>query len=163
VTDGPDDFGQMFERPALPFDPIPKPFPNDQAARAANNGALPVDLSLITKARVGGPDYVHALLIGYREPPPDSELGPNMYYNQYFPGHQIAMPPPLAADQVQYADGTPATVQQMAHDVVSFLSWAAEPTLEERHRMGFRVMLFLIVGAGIFYAVKRKIWSRIQH
>lgn len=163
VTDGPDDSGQMFQRPGRTSDPIPGPFANDQAARAANNGALPPDLSLITKARVGGADYLHALLVGYKDPPATVKLNPNMYYNEYFAGHQVAMPPPLNPDQVKYADGTPGTVQQMAFDVANFLSWAAEPTLEERHRIGFKVILFLIVAAGVFYAAKRKIWSRIGH
>jgi ubiquinol-cytochrome c reductase cytochrome c1 subunit len=163
VTDGPNDQGEMFQRPGRPSDPIARPFANDQVARAANNGALPPDLSLITKAREGGADYVYAILTGFRDAPQGVKLNPNMYYNEYFAGHQIAMPPPLNADQVKYADGTPATVPQMAHDVVSFLSWAAEPNLDQRHRMGFKVMLFLIVATGVFYAAKRKIWSRIHH
>ncbi len=163
VTDGPNDSGEMFQRPARPSDPIPGPFANDQAARAANNGALPVDLSLIAKARVSGPDYVFALLTGYKDPPAGVKMNPNMYFNEYYPGHQIAMPPPLNPDQVKYADGTPGSVPQMARDLVSFLAWAAEPTLEERHRAGFKVILFLIVVTGVFYAAKRKIWSRIQH
>ena len=153
----------MFQRPARPSDRIPGPFPNDQAARAANNGALPPDLSLIAKAREGGPDYVYAILTGYKDPPAGVKLNPNMYYNEYFAGHQIAMPPPLTqADQVKYADGTSATVPQMAHDVVSFLSWAAEPNLDERHRIGFKVILFLIIATGVFYAAKRKIWARVH-
>lgn len=163
VTDGPNDAGEMYQRPARPSDPIPGPFPNDQAARAANNGALPPDLSLITKARDGGADYVAAILGGFKDAPPGVKMNPNMYYNEYFAGHQIAMPQPLSPDQVNYADGTPASVPQMAHDVVSFLGWAAEPTLEERHRIGFKVMLFLVVATGVFYAAKRKIWSRIPH
>lgn len=163
VTDGPDDSGQMFQRPARPSDPIPGPFANDQAARAANNSALPPDLSLMTKAREGGPDYVHALLSGYKDAPAGVKMNPNMYYNEYFPGHQIAMPPPLNPDQVKFADGTAGTVPQMAHDVVSFLSWASEPNLEERHRIGFKVILFLLVATGVFYAAKRKIWARIHH
>jgi ubiquinol-cytochrome c reductase cytochrome c1 subunit len=163
VTDGPNDEGQMFQRPARPSDPIPGPFPNDQAARAANNGALPPDLSLITKAREGGPDYVYAILTGFKDPPAGFKLNEGMYYNQYFAGHQIKMPPPLTqTDQVKYADGTQATVPQMSHDVVSFLSWAAEPNLNDRHRIGFKVILFLIVATGVFYAAKRKIWSRIH-
>jgi len=163
VTDGPNDQGEMFDRPGRPSDPIPGPFKNDQAARAANNGALPPDLSLITKAREGGADYIYAIPTGYKDPPAGVKMNPNMYYNEYFAGHQIAMPPPLNPDQVKYADGTPATVAQMAHDVVSFLSWAAEPNLEERHRMGFKVILFLLVATGVFYAAKRKIWARIGH
>ena len=163
VTDGPNDQGEMYQRPARPSDKIPGPFPNDQAARAANNGALPPDLSLITKAREGGSDHVYAILTGYKDPPAGVKLNPNMYYNEYFPGHQIAMPPPLTqADQIKYADGTPSTVPQMAHDVVSFLSWAAEPNLDERHRMGFKVILFLLIASGVFYAAKRKIWARVH-
>jgi ubiquinol-cytochrome c reductase cytochrome c1 subunit len=163
VTDGPNDEGQMFQRPARPSDPIPGPFPNDQAARAANNGALPPDLSLITKAREGGPDYVYAILNGFKDPPAGFKVNEGMYYNQYFTGHQIKMPPPLTqTDQLKYADGTQATVPQMSHDVVSFLSWAAEPTLNDRHRIGFKVILFLIIATGVFYAAKRKIWSRIH-
>jgi len=163
VTDGPNDEGQMFQRPARPSDPIPGPFPNDQAARAANNGALPPDLSLITKAREGGPDYVYAILNGFKDPPAVFKVNEGMYYNQYFTGHQIKMPPPLTqTDQLKYADGTQATVPQMSHDVVSFLSWAAEPNLNDRHRIGFKVILFLIIATGVFYAAKRKIWSRIH-
>jgi len=162
VTDGPNDSGEMFQRPGRPSDPIPGPFPNDQAARAANNGALPPDLSLITKAREGGPDYVYAIATGFRDAPAGFKMNEGMYFNEYFNGHQIKMPPPLSPDQVKYADGTPATVPQMAHDVVTFLSWAAEPTLEERHRIGFKVIFFLIVATGVFYAAKRKIWSRIH-
>jgi ubiquinol-cytochrome c reductase cytochrome c1 subunit len=163
VTDGPNDEGQMFQRPARPSDPIPGPFPNDQAARAANNGALPPDLSLITKAREGGADYVYAILTGFKDPPAGFKMNEGMYYDEYFAGHQIKMPPPLTqTGQVNYADGTQATVQQQSHDVVSFLSWAAEPNLNDRHRMGFKVILFLIVATGVFYAAKRKIWSRIH-
>ena len=162
VTDGPNDQGQMYQRPARPSDPIPGPFPNDLAARAANNGALPPDLSMIVKAREGGPDYIFGLLTGYKDPPAGFNLLPGMYYNEYFPGHQIAMPPPLSDNAVTFADGTSATVPQMAHDVVTFLTWAAEPNLEPRHRTGFKVMLFLVVAAGVFYAAKRKIWATVH-
>ena len=164
VGDGPNDQGEMYERPGRPSDPIPGPFPNDAAARAANNGALPPDLSLITKARDGGADYVYALVgLGFKDAPSGFKVGEGMYYNEYFAGHQIKMPPPLSPDQVKFADGTAATVPQMAHDVVTFLSWAAEPSLDERHRIGFKVMLFLIVATIVFYAAKRKVWSRIPH
>ena len=159
TNEQPNDQGQMFQRPARPSDSIPGPFPNDQAARVANNGALPPDLSMIVKARDGGPDYVFGILTGYKDPPPGFNLLPGMNYNQYFPGHQIAMPPPLSDNAVTFADGTSATVPQMAHDVVTFLTWAAEPNLEPRHRTGFKVMMFLIVMAVIFYAAKRKIWA----
>jgi ubiquinol-cytochrome c reductase cytochrome c1 subunit len=164
VTDGPNDQGQMFQRQARPSDPIPGPFPNEQAARAANNGALPPDLSLITKAREHGANYVDALLTGFKDAPKDVKVADGMYYNEYFPGHQIKMPPPLTEDSqlVIYADGTKATVAQMSHDVVTFLSWAAEPNLEERHRTGFKVILFLVITAGVFYAAKRKIWAALH-
>jgi len=162
VTDGPNDQGQMYQRPGRPSDPIPGPFPNDQAAKAANNGALPPDQSLITKARDDGPDYVYALLNGYSTPPAGFKLASGMYYNEYFPGNSIAMPPPLSPNAVTFADGTPATMPQMAHDIVSFLTWAAEPNLDARHRIGFKVFFFLIVSAGVFYAAKRKIWSRLH-
>jgi len=162
VTDGPNDGGEMYQRPGRPSDPIPGPFPNDEAAKAAFNGALPPDLSLIVKAREGGPDYVAAILNGFKDAPANFKLQQGLNYNEYFPGHQIAMPPPLSPDQVKYADGTPATVPQMALDVVTFLNWAAEPTLEQRHRIGFKVILFLVVATGVFYAAKRKIWSRVH-
>jgi ubiquinol-cytochrome c reductase cytochrome c1 subunit len=162
VTDGPNDEGQMYQRPGRPSDPIPGPFPNDQAARAANNGALPPDQSLIVKARPGGPDYVYAILTGYKEPPAGFKMLEGMNYNEFFPGHQIAMPPPLSDNALTFADGTPATVPQMAHDVTSFLTWAAEPNLDDRHRTGLKVILFLVVAAGVFYAAKRKIWAPIH-
>jgi ubiquinol-cytochrome c reductase cytochrome c1 subunit len=163
VTDGPNDQGQMFQRPGRPSDPIPGPFPNDEAARAANGGALPPDLSMIVKAREGGPDYVYALMNGFKNPPPAGfQLAQGKYYNEYFPGHQISMPPPLSDGVVTYADGTKATVPQMAHDVATFLNWASEPNLEVRHRTGVKVFLFLIVAVGIFYAAKRKIWAVVH-
>ena len=162
VTDGPNDQGQMYQRPGRPSDPIPGPFPNDQAARAANNGALPPDQSLIVKARAGGPDYVYGILTGYKEAPASFKMLEGMNYNEFFPGHQIAMPTPLSDNAVTFADGTPATVPQMAHDVVTFLTWAGEPRLEDRHRAGFKVTLFLVVAVGVFYAAKRKIWAAIH-
>jgi ubiquinol-cytochrome c reductase cytochrome c1 subunit len=162
VTDGPNDQGQMFQRAARPSDPIPGPFPNDEAARAANNGALPPDLSLITKARDGGADYVFAIPTGYKDAPAGFKMNPNMYFNEHFPGHQIAMPPPLSDDLVTYADGTKATTAQEAHDVVTFLQWAAEPHLEDRKRTGVKVMIFLLFMTGVLYAAKRKIWASVH-
>ena len=162
VTDGPNDQGQMYQRQGRPSDPIPGPFPNNQAARAANNGALPPDQSLIVKARHGGPDYVYGILTGYKEPPAGFKLLNGMNYNEYFPGHQIAMPPPLSDNAVTFADGTPATLPQMAHDVVTFLTWASEPNLDDRHRTGFKVIGFLVVAAIVFYAAKRKIWAPVH-
>ena len=163
VTDGPDSEGEMFDRPARPSDRFVSPFANDNAARAANNGALPPDLSLVTKSRIGGPDYIHGLMVGYREAPQGMEMSEGMDYNMYFPGHQIAMPAPLSEDLVEYADGTEATVGQMAKDVTHFLVWAAEPELEERKRMGVKVVLFLLLLTGMLYAVKRAIWSDVPH
>jgi ubiquinol-cytochrome c reductase cytochrome c1 subunit len=162
VTAGPDDSGEMFQRPGEPSDPFVAPFPNEQAARAANAGALPPDLSLIAQARPNGPDYVYAMLLGYEEPPPDVELMPGMYWNEYFPGHQIAMPDIVMDGGVEYTDGTQATKAQQAWDVTNFLMWAAEPHMEERKQMGVRVVLFLIVFSGMMYAVKRKVWSDIH-
>lgn len=162
VADGPDEAGDMFTRPARPADRFASPFPNANAARASNNGALPPDLSLITKARKGGGDYIYALLTGYKEPPADIKMMEGMQYNEYFPGHQIAMIPPLAEDAVEYADGTKATVDQMARDVVTFLTWAAEPEMEDRKRMGVKVLLFLLVLTAMLYALKRQIWKDLH-
>ena len=163
VTDGPDAEGEMFDRPGLPSDRFVSPFPNDNAARAANNGALPPDLSLVTKSRIGGPNYIHGLMVGYRDAPDDMEMSEGMEYNMYFPGHQIAMAAPLSDDLVEYADGTEATVPQMAKDVTNFLVWAAEPELEERKRMGVKVVLFLLLLTGMLFAVKRAVWSNVPH
>lgn len=157
------DEGEPFTRPAKPADRFVSPYPNPQAARFANNGALPPDLSLLEKARIGGADYLHAVLTGYKEEPPEGvELMPGMYWNEYFPGHQIAMPPPLIEGAVTYSDGTEATVDQQARDIVTFMAWAAEPTLEERKETGIKVLLFLIVLTAFLYALKRKIWSDVH-
>ncbi len=162
VTDGPNDQGQMYQRPGRSSDPIPGPFPNSQTARAANGGALPPELSMIVNAREGGADYVYAILNGFKPPPSGFTVPPGRYYNEYFPGHLIAMPPPLSDGVVTYADGTKATVPQMAHDVTTFLAWASQPSLDTRHRVGAKVFLFLIVAVGIFYAAKRKIWAVVH-
>lgn len=163
VTDGPDDEGEMFERPGRPSDKFPAPFPNGNAARASNGGALPPDLSLITKARADGVNYIYSLLLGYEEPPTDFELAESMNYNAYFGGHQIAMAQPLDDDAVTYSDGTSATLEQMSSDVATFLTWAAEPTLEERKGTGLKAILFLVILTGLLFATKRKIWSDIAH
>jgi ubiquinol-cytochrome c reductase cytochrome c1 subunit len=164
VMDGPNDDGDMYERPGRPSDRFRSPFPNERAARAANGGAYPVDLSLIIKARAGGADYLYALLTGYRDEPPEGEpVMEGMHWNDYFPGHWIAMGRPLHDDQVVFADGTNATTSQMARDLTTFLAWAAEPELEERRAMGVRVILFLIILAGMTYGVKRKIWADLKH
>jgi ubiquinol-cytochrome c reductase cytochrome c1 subunit len=163
VQDGPNDQGESFERPARLSDRFRSPFANEQAARAANNGAYPPDLSVIRKARDNGADYLYHLLTGYADPPPGFELMEGMNYNKYFPGHQIAMPNVLNPGQVEYADGTEATVSQMSRDVTTFLAWAAEPELEQRRQMGVRIILFLVVLGGLTYAVKRKIWADVKH
>ena len=162
VTDGPNDEGEMFQRKGRPSDRFVSPFPNPQAARAANNGALPPDLSLIVKARSGGASYIHGILTGYHDPPEDFKLADGMAYNAVFPGNAIAMPAPLTDDQVEYADGTKATVDRMASDVTTFLTWAASPEMERRKGMGIKVMLFLLVLTGMLYAVKRKVWGDVH-
>ena len=162
IEDGPNDQGQMFMRPAIPADTFRSPFPNDAIARLANNGAMPVDLSMIIKARGGGADYVYAFLVGYNPPPEDVSLMPGMHWNEYYPGHQVAMPNMLFPGMVQFADGTEATPEQMAWDVTNFLAWANYPELETRKEMGIKVILFLIVFTGLMYAVKRKLWADVH-
>lgn len=159
VSDGPNDQGEMFMRPALPSDRFVSPFANDQAARVANNGALPPDLSLIIKARHGHEDYVYSLLTGFGlSPSAEERIMDGMNYNPYFAGHQIAMPPPLSEGAVTYADGTSATVEQMAHDVTQFLTWAGDPHMEDRKRVGIKAILFLLAFAGVMAAVKLRVW-----
>ena len=162
VKDGPNAEGEMFDRPALPSDRFVSPYPNEEAARAANNGAYPVDLSLIIKARHDGPNYVFSLLSGYQEAPADIKLMPGLYYNPYFEGGQIAMPPPLTQGQVTFSDDTPATVEQMTKDVVVFLQWAAEPEMEHRKSIGLKVMIFFLVFTVFFYMAKKKIWKNLS-
>lgn len=163
VPDDPDDAGEIKDRPGRPSDRFKAPFANEKAAAAANNGAIPKDLSLIVRGRKYGPDYVYALMTGFGTPPADFKMSKGMNFNTAFPGHQIAMPPPLSDDRVTYADGTKATLSQEAHDVVTFLSWASDPHLEDRHRLGARVMIFLLAFSGVMYGVKRKVWSKIEH
>ncbi|WP_193183508.1 cytochrome c1 [Nisaea sediminum] len=162
VQDGPNDEGEMYTRPGTPADRFPAPFANENAARASNGGALPPDLSLIVDARAGFEDYVYGVLTGYEEVPAGVTLMAGMNYNKYFPGHQIAMAQPLYADGVTYADGTKASVEQMAKDVTTFLAWASEPNMETRKQTGIAVILFLIVLSGLFYASKRKIWADVH-
>lgn len=162
VVDGPDEYGDMFEREGVPSDHKPSPFANEAAARAANGGAYPPDLSLITKARGGGENYIYSLLVGYVEPPDGVEVMPGMNYNAYFPGHQIAMAQPLWDDMVEYQDGTSASISQMAQDVTQFLHWVAEPHLEARKQTGIKVLLFLLVMAIVFYAYKRRVWADVH-
>ncbi|MCG6119161.1 MAG: cytochrome c1 [Blastomonas sp.] len=163
--------GEATTRPALPADFIPSPHANETAARAANNNALPPDLSLITKARHGGAAYIYSLLTGYQEPPaelaqrfPDAMPGPGLNYNPYFANLNIAMANPLGSDGiVTYADGTEATTDQMAKDVSAFLVWTAEPTLEKRHQTGWAVLIFLIIATGLGYMAYRNVWAGVKH
>ena len=164
VEDGPDEYGDMFERPGRPSDDFPYPFANEQQARAANGGAYPPDLSVITKARHGGAEYIRSLLLGYDyETPVDVELRPGQYYNPYMSGGVIAMPPQLFEGLVEYEDGTEATPEQMATDVAAFLAWAGEPHMEARKRMGLMVMIYLLVLAGLIYAAYRQVWRNVKH
>ena len=180
IQDGPNDAGEMFERPGRLADRFPKPFANDNAARAANGGALPPDLSLIAKARTyergglwfltdlvtqyqeQGPDYIDALLQGYVEAPKDFTLPPGTHYNKYFPGHAIGMPPPLSDGQVTYDDGSPQTLAQYSKDVTAFLMWTAEPHMEARKRLGIQVMIFLAILAVLLYFTKKKVWAAVK-
>ena len=183
VQDGPNADGEMFERPGIPSDHFPSPFPNHEAAAAANNGAAPPDFSLIAKARgvtrgfptfvfdiftqyaENGPDYIHSLLTGYdHEPPAGMQIADGTHYNPYFiAGKALAMAAPLSDDQVTYDDGSPQTVDQYSRDVAAFLMWAAEPHLEARKQTGFSVMVFLVLFAGLVYLTKRKVWAKVAH
>lgn len=162
VKDGPDEFGEMFDRPGRPSDRIPAPYPNKQAAQAANNGSYPPDLSLMVKARHDGANYIYSLLTGYYDEIPEGVTIPEgKHYNPYFPGKAIAMAKPITDGQVTYADGTEATADQMAKDVVNFLQWSAEPEMQTRKQMGIKAILFLGFFTVFFYLAKRRIWSRI--
>lgn len=183
VQDGPNDDGEMFERPGNPSDYFPSPFPNEQAAAAANGGAAPPDMSLLAKARgvtrgfpqfvidiftqyaEGGPDYIYSLLTGYDETPPEGmEIAEGTHYNPYFiNGKSLAMAPPLSDGQVTYDDGSPETVDQYSHDIAAFLMWTAEPHLEARKKTGFSVMVFLVLFGALVYLTKRKVWSNVEH
>jgi ubiquinol-cytochrome c reductase cytochrome b/c1 subunit len=182
VIDGPNADGEMFERPARLSDRFPPPYPNEEAARAAQGGAYPPDLSLMAKARAahrgfpwfvldiftqyqeGGPDYIYALLTGYEEPPEGVEVPPGMYYNNHFlAGKMLAMPNPLSDDQVEYTDGAPQTVDQYSRDVAAFLMWTAEPKLDERKQIGFKAMIFMVIFAGALYVTKRRLWDGVAH
>ncbi len=182
VTDGPDDEGEMFQRPAIPSDQFVGPYPNVQAAKAANNGAAPPDFSLLAKSRVplrgfpyyvfdvftmyaeNGPDYIYSLLTGYVDAPANVEVPENANYNPYFlSGSALAMAAPLSDDVVDYDDGSPQTVDQYAKDVAAFMMWAAEPDLVSRKAMGFKVMIFLLIFSGLLYFTKKRIWSSVKH
>jgi cytochrome c1 len=163
VMDGPDDTGSMFERPGRASDPFPSPFPNEQFARLANGGALPPDLSVIIKARHHGSDYVRAVLTGYMTPPADVIVPPGMNYNPYFAGHQIRMAAPLPEGRVEFADGTPATTEQMAADVVEFLTWASDPHAEARKRLGLVVIAYLSILSVLLWFAYKAVWKGVKH
>ena len=152
----------MFTRPGKPSDKFKSPYPNVQAATAANGGAYPPDMSVLVKARKGGANYIYSLLVGYEDPPPGVRLDDGVYYNKYMAGNKIKMPNNLMDGLVEYADGTESTVDQMAKDVTTFLAWAAEPELEERHKTGVKVIIYLVLLTILVYLSMKKIWSRID-
>ena len=162
IEDGPDSQGEMFTRTGKPSDKFKSPYPNVEASTAANGGAYPPDMSVLVKARPGGADYMYSVLMGYEEPPAGMKLDDGVYYNKYMIGQKIKMASPLSEGIVEYSDGTEATMDQMAKDVTTFLAWAAEPELEERHRVGFKVIIYLILLTILVYLSMKKIWSRID-
>ena len=162
ITDGPNADGEMFTRPGKLSDKFLMPYANDKEAQAANGGAYPPDMSVLAKARSGGADYLYSILLGYEEPPAGMKLDDGVYYNKYMIGQKIKMSSPLSDGIVEYSDGTEATMDQMAKDVTTFLAWAAEPELEERHRVGFKVIIYLILLTILVYLSMKKIWSRVD-
>lgn len=155
--------GEPIERKATAVDKFPKPYPNQKAARAANNGAYPPDLSMVVKARKDGADYLYSLLTGYEKAPEGVEVGEGRHYNPYFAGGQISMAQPLHTEgQVTYSDGTKATVDQMAHDVTAFLAWASEPESDDRKQTGIKVMFYLLIMSIVMYLSKRRIWADLK-
>lgn len=162
VEDGPNDEGEMFMRTAVPADHFPAPYPNENAARAANNGAYPLDLSLIFKARPNGADYLYSLLTSYEEAPADVTVPEGMYYNAAYSGHLIAMPQPLYGDDVTYADEADSSVDAISRDLVNFLAWTAEPAMETRKRTGVAVLIFLVLLSGLSYGAMRFIWADVK-
>ncbi|NXU31629.1 CY1 protein, partial [Thalassarche chlororhynchos] len=162
VVDGPDENGEMFTRPGKISDYFPKPYPNSEAARAANNGALPPDLSYIVNARHGGEDYVFSLLTGYCDPPAGVTVREGLHYNPYFPGQAIGMAPPIYNEILEFDDGTPATMSQIAKDVCTFLRWAAEPEHDHRKRMGLKMLMVSGLLISLLYYMKRHKWSVLK-
>ncbi|XP_038124926.1 cytochrome c1, heme protein, mitochondrial [Cyprinodon tularosa] len=162
VVDGPDENGEMFTRPGKLSDYFPKPYPNPEAARVANNGALPPDLSYIVNARHGGEDYIFSLLTGYCDPPAGVSVREGLYYNPYFPGQAIGMAPPIYNEVLEYEDGTPATMSQVAKDVCTFLRWAAEPEHDQRKRMGLKLLMGAAILVPLLYYMKRHRWSVLK-
>jgi len=175
-----DDQGNPVDRPGRLADTFPPPFANELAAKAANGGTAPPDMSTLAKARTysrgfpwfvfdaftqfqeQGPNYIAAIMKGYEDPPKGFQLPQGGNYNKYFPGHNIAMPPPLQPGQVTFDDGAPQTMDQYSQDIAAFLMWVAEPHLVQRKRIGFQVMIFLIVLAGLMYFTKKKVWHEVE-
>ena len=162
VQDGPNEDGDMFERPGLPKDKFVSPYPNEKAARAVNGGAYPPDMSVLVKARSGGANYIYSILMGYEEAPAGMKIDDGVYYNKFMPGQKIRMSAPLSEGSVEYADGTPTSVSQMSKDVTAFLTWAAEPHLEKRKRIGFKTILYLLIFSVLIFFSMKKIWSRVE-
>ena len=162
ILDGPNDEGEMFERIARPADKFVNPYLNDNEARANNNGAYPPDLSVITKARKYGVDYIYNLLLGYQDPPEGVSVGEGMYYNEWMPGNQIAMPAPIYDGSVDYDDGTDNNMKQLSEDVTTFLKWAAEPEMEIRKNLGIKVILFFLILGFVVYLAKNKLWREVN-
>jgi len=162
VLDGPDSTGEMFMRPAKLSDKFVMPYTNEEQAKSLNGGAYPPDMSVLVKARKDGPDYIYSLLLGYEEPPTDIKLDEGVYYNKYMYGNKIKMAAPLSDGLLEYSDGTKASTEQMAKDVVSFLMWVSEPHLEQRHKLGFRIIVYLIIISILVYFSMKKIWLRIE-
>ena len=162
VLDGPNDEGEMFERQARLADKFVNPYLNDNEARANNNGAYPPDLSVITKARKYGVDYIYNLLLGYNEVPEGLTVGEGMYYNEWMPGNQISMPSPLSDNVIDYDDGTDTNIQQLSEDVTTFLKWAAEPEMEIRKNLGIKVILFFIILGSVVYLAKNRLWKDVN-
>ena len=162
VIDGPNDEGEMFERQAKASDKFVSPYANDQEARVSNNGAYPPDLSVIVKARKNGVNYLYSLLLGYEDPPSELELYDGMYYNKFIDGNQIAMPQPIYDESVDYDDGTINDLPQLSKDLVTFLAWASEPELEERKKLGIKVILFFLIMSFIILLAKRRLWKDVH-
>ena len=162
ILDGPNELGEMFLRPGEPSDTFVSPYKNKEEAKAFFGGSYPPDLSLLTKAIKNGPDYIYSLLTGYEDPPKEFKLTDGLYYNPYYDGKVIAMPPPLYDNAIEYIDGTNASLDQLSYDIVHFLNWAAEPKLQKRKSLGLKVLLFLIVLTLLLYVTMKEIWSRIE-
>jgi ubiquinol-cytochrome c reductase cytochrome c1 subunit len=162
IEDGPDTQGEMYTRPGKPADRFKSPYPNVNASIAANGGAYPPDMSVLVKARPGGSNYIYSVLMGYEDPPAGMNLDDGVYYNKYMIGNKIKMSSPLSEGIVEYTDGTQTSVDQMAKDVTTFLTWAAEPELEERHQTGVKVIIYLILLTTLVYLSMKKIWSGID-